>query len=160
MNVNIKIERSLNVPISYDEALSLLDDLEGTLSRFPKLQKLSKVGDDAYVWEMSPIGSKIANISHEVVYGAQYTLDRERGKVTWKPLPKKGNATIHGHFQVRQRGKGSQLSFDVNGELRDVPVPLMYRLLAPSFIQGKFTYLVDTFLERTQEHLGTAGKSA
>ena len=153
MNVNIKIERSLDVAIPYTQALSLLDDLEGTLGRFPKLRKLSKVGDSAYVWEMSSIGSKIANISHEVVYGAQYALDRERGKVSWKPLPKKGNATVHGYFQIKERGKGSQLSFDVTGELRDVPVPLMYRLLAPSFIQGKFAYLVDTFLERTHEHL-------
>lgn len=157
MNVNIKIERSLDVEISYSKARVLLDDLEGTLSRFPKLKKLSKVGDNAYVWEMSPIGSKIANISHAVTYGAQYSLDRERGRLSWKPLAKKGNATVEGYFQIKERAKGVQLSFDVRGELRDVPVPLMYRLLAPAFIQGKFAYLVDAFLERTHQNLVSAG---
>lgn len=153
MNVNIKIERSLDVAVPYERAGILLEDLESTLGHFPKLKKLSKVGNNAYVWEMSPIGSKIANISHEVVYGAQYSLDRERGKLSWKPLAKKGNATVEGYFQIKKTPKGTQLSFEVNGELRDVPVPLMYRLLAPAFIQGKFAYLVDTFLERTHEHL-------
>lgn len=153
MNVKIAIERSLEIAVPYPKALTLLQDVESTLGRFPKLRKLNKVGDNAYVWEMSAIGSKIANISHEVVYGAQYTLDSKGEKLSWKPLPKKGNATVEGYFQIRQKGKGSVLSFDVRGELRDVPVPLMYRLLAPPFIQGKFAYLVDAFLQRTQDHL-------
>lgn len=160
MNVTIKIERSLDVEIPYSKASRLLEDLEGTLGRFPKLKRLSRVGDNAYVWEMAPIGSKIANISHAVTYGAQYSLDRERGILRWKPLPKKGNATVEGYFQITEREKGVQLSFDVRGELRDVPVPLMYRLLAPAFIQGKFAYLVDAFLERTHENLLAARSSS
>ena len=153
MNVKIAIERSLEVAVPHPKALTLLQDIESTLERFPKLRKLNKVGDNAYVWEMSAIGSKIANISHEVTYGAQYTLDAKSGKLSWKPLAKKGNATVEGYFQIEPKGKGARLSFDVHGELRDVPVPLMYRLLAPPFIQGKFAYLVDAFLQRTHDHL-------
>ncbi len=157
MNVNIKIERSLEVSAPIAQVRSLLDDLEGTIRRFPKLRRLSKVGDNAYVWEMSPIGSKAAGISHEVSYGAQYTVDTKRGELSWKPLPKKGNATIEGRFRLIENGVLTRLSFDVRGELRDVPVPLMYRLLAPPFIQGKFTRLVDIFLEETRDAL-VAGK--
>jgi hypothetical protein len=153
MNVKIAIERSLDVAVAYPKAQGLLDDIGATLGRFPKLRKLNKVGDNAYVWEMSAIGSKIANISHEVTYGAQYALDRTNGKLSWKALPKKGNATVEGYLLIRPKGKGAQLSFEVHGELRDVPVPLMYRLLAPPFIQGKFAYLVDAFLQRTHDHL-------
>ncbi len=153
MNVNIKIERSLEVPAPLSEARILLEDIEGTIRRFPKLRKLSKVGENAYVWEMSPIGSKAAGISHEVSYGAQYVIDTQRGELSWTPLPKKGNATIEGRFRLAEQGKATRLSFDVKGELRDVPVPLMYRLLAPPFIQGKFTRLVDIFLEETREAL-------
>lgn len=153
MKVNIKIERSIEVPAPYSEVRTLLDDIEGTIRRFPKLRKLSKVGENAYVWEMATIGSKAAGIAHEVSYGAQYKIDTKRGQLSWKPLPKYGNATIEGCFQLAERGKGTQLTFDVQGELRDVPVPLMYRLLAPPFIQGKFTRLVDIFLEQTREAL-------
>ncbi|HEX4896333.1 MAG TPA: hypothetical protein VFV11_08400 [Solimonas sp.] len=151
MKVNIKIERSIEVAAPFNQVRGLLDDIEGTIRRFPKLRKLSKVGDNAYVWEMATIGSKAAGIAHEVSYGAQYKIDAKRGELSWKPLPKYGNATIEGRFQLADRGKSTQLTFDVSGELRDVPVPLMYRLLAPPFIQGKFTRLVDIFLEQTRE---------
>ena len=43
----------------------------------------------------------------------------------------------------------------MKGELADVPVPLMYRLVAPAFIQGKFTALIDSFLDK----LGTTSGS-
>jgi len=153
VKVNIKIQRSLDVPAPYAEVSALLHDIEGTIRRFPKLRKLSKVGNNAYVWEMAPIGSKAAGISHEVSYGAQYAIDAKRGELSWKPLPKYGNAVIEGRFQLAEQGKLTRLTFDVAGELRDVPVPLMYRLLAPPFIQGKFTRLVDVFLEETRAAL-------
>lgn len=153
MNVNIKIERTLEVPVSHDKACTLLNELEPTLRRFPKLRKLTRLGDNAYLWEMSAIGSKAAGISHEVRYGAQYSIDAKRGLLSWKPIAKQGNASIEGRFELTPRGEHTRLVFNVKGELRDVPVPLMYRLLAPPFIQGKFTRLVDIFLEETREAL-------
>lgn len=153
MNINIRIDRHHDIAVPPAKAQVLLEDLEKTLGRFPKLRKLNKVGDQAYVWEMSAIGSKVANIEHEVTYGAQYTLDRAKGRLSWKPIPKKGNATVEGVFEITPQGKGARLRFDVKGELRDVPVPLMYRLLAPAFIQGKFAYLVDGFLQRIEDDL-------
>ena len=102
---------------------------------------------------MSTIGSKAANIAHEVSYAAHYTVNAKRGEMSWRPLPDYGNATIEGRFALLDQGKKTKLVFDVKGKLRDVPVPLMYRLLAPPFIQGKFTRLVDIFLESTRDAL-------
>ena len=64
-------------------------------------------------------------------------------------------------FRIAEQGEATQLTFRVRGELRDVPVPLLYRVVAPPFIQGKFTRLVDTFLEDTREALvnGKSGKT-
>lgn len=151
MNVDIKIERSVEVEAPLAKVLPLLDDLEGTIKRFPKLRKLTRLGKNAYLWEMSTIGSRAANIAHEVSYGAQYSVDVKRGELSWKPLPDHGNATIEGRFKLLDQGQRTKLVFDVKGKLRDVPVPLVYRLLAPPFIQGKFTRLVDIFLESTRE---------
>jgi carbon monoxide dehydrogenase subunit G len=153
MNVDIKIERSVEVDAPYAKVAPLLDDLEGTIRRFPKLRKLTRVGNNAYLWEMSTIGSKVANIAHEVSYAAQYTVNAKRGELSWKPMPDYGNASIEGRFQLIDQGKKTKLVFDVRGKLREVPVPLMYRLLAPPFIQGKFTRLVDIFLESTRDAL-------
>lgn len=149
MKVNLSIERSLPVPASADQVIALFDDLETTIGRFPKLKKLSKLGPNRYRWDMDIIGSRIANIAHSVSYGAEYRVDAGQGELSWTPVKGVGNASIEGQFRVRESGEGSVLSFAVRGELQDVPVPLMYRLIAPAFIQGKFSALVDKFLERT-----------
>lgn len=154
MKVDIAIERSLDVPVPYAQAENLLRDLEGTLRRFPKLRKLIRLGENQYRWDMGTIGSRIAKIAHEVSYGAQYKIDLQKGELSWKPLPDVGNAEVEGSFRVAKTSSGSRLSFKVSGELRDVPVPLMYRLIAPAFIQGKFTALVDAFLAKTAEAIG------
>lgn len=160
MNIDIEIERSVRVPAPYAQVRKLLEDLEGTIGRFPKLKKLTRVGDNAYLWEMSTIGSRIAKIAHDVSYAAKYSIDLKKGELSWKPLPKYGNAVIEGRFKLQDHGVDTQMTFHVSGELRDVPVPLIYRLLAPPFIQGKFTHLVDEFLERTGAALtGGTGSS-
>lgn len=160
MKVELQIERSLDVAVSYAQAESLLRDVESTLRRFPKLRKLSRLGENQYQWDMGTIGSRIAKIAHEVSYGAQYSVDLKKGELAFKPLPKIGNATMQGWLRVAKSAKGSRLSFQVSGELRDVPVPLMYRLVAPAFIQGKFTALVDAFLTRTAEAIGDPDAAA
>jgi carbon monoxide dehydrogenase subunit G len=160
MKVNIEIERSAVVPVPYKQVEPLLTDLEGTIGRFPKLKKLTRLGPDRYLWEMRTIGSRIANIAHDVSYGAHYHLDLPKGELSWKPVANQGNATIEGFFRLTDSGEQTRLTFRVWGELRDVPVPLLYRVVAPPFIQGKFTRLVDTFLEETRDALvnGKAGK--
>jgi len=153
MKVNISISRSLDIDLPPAKVKVLFQDLEATIGRFPKLRTLKKLGPDQYLWEMNPIGSQIANISHEVRYGAHYTVDAKRGELSWKPLPKQGNASVEGSFRTLEQGGGTRLEFVVKGELFDVPVPLMYRLVAPTFIQAKFAALVDAFLERTHTAL-------
>jgi carbon monoxide dehydrogenase subunit G len=153
MKVNIQVSRSVDVSAPMERVRTLLDDYENTIRRFPKLRKLTALEPDAYLWEMAPIGSRTAGIAHEVRYAARYVVKPEQGLLEWKPLPKHGNATIEGRMHLQTRGKGTRLSFDVKGELRDVPVPLMYRLVAPPFIQGTFTRLVDVFLEQTRDTL-------
>ena len=159
MKVDIEIERSTTVPLPPDQVRRLFDEIEGAVSRFPKLKKLTRVAKDQYVWELSTIGSRLANIAHDVVYGAHYQRSADGSELSWKPLPNQGNASIAGSFRVSEHATGSELRFKVKGQLRDVPVPLVYRLVAPPFIQGKFTHLVETFLERTRDAL-VAGKAA
>ena len=154
MKVPLNIERSLVIAVPQSEALGLLDNLETTIRRFPKLKRLRKVGELRYVWEMDTIGSRMAKIAHNVSYGAAYVVDRAAGTLQWEPLPGEGNACIGGLFELLPEGADqTRIRFAVQGELRDVPVPLMYRLVAPPFIQGKFTSLVDRFLAATESAL-------
>ena len=151
VNVDINVERKLEVALPLDKVSPLLDDLEAQLKRFPKLRKLSRLAPNQYRWDMAVIGSKAANIAHEVSYAAHYTVDGKNTEVRFKPMPEHGNATLEGRLRLVDHGSTTQLAFEVRGRLRDVPVPLMYRLLAPAFIQGKFVRLVETYLEATRD---------
>lgn len=151
MNVDIKIERSVEIDASMAQLRGLFEDLEGSLRRFPKLRRLTALGNHSYLWEMSTIGSKAANIAHDVVYAAKYQVEPAKYRLKWTAVPGKGNASLDGEMWAQAGDGSARLSFAVRGRLRNVPVPLMYRLLAPAFIQGKFTRLVDTFLEDTRD---------
>ena len=155
MNLKIDIERHRTVPLPQAQLATLLTDIEGTLKKFPKLRKLSALGEQDFKLDMQTIGSSVARIAHDVSFGARCSADPAGSELSWKPLPKVGNAQIEGQLRLAGEGRSTRLSLRVRGELHDVPVPLMYRLVAPAFIQGKFSALIDTFLER----LGTASLS-
>lgn len=148
MNIKIDLERHKTVPLSQAQLAGLFADAEPTLKKFPKLKKLSALGAQDFRLDMQTIGSKVAKIAHDVSFGARCSVDPKKAELSWKPLPKVGNAQIEGQLRAAGEGKSTRLTLQVRGELRDVPVPLMYRLVAPAFIQGKFTALIDSFLDK------------
>ena len=155
MNIKIDLERHKTVPLTQAQLAGLLTDVEGTLKKFPKLKKLTALGAQDFKLDMQTIGSSIAKIAHDVSFGARCSADPAKSELTWKPLPKVGNAQIEGQLRLAGEGKSTRITLRVKGELADVPVPLMYRLVAPAFIQGKFTALIDSFLDK----LGTTSGS-
>jgi hypothetical protein len=155
VNIKIDIERHKTVPVSQAQLANLLSDIEGTLKKFPKLRKLHPLGEQDYRLDMQTIGSSVAKIAHDVSFGARCSADPAKSTLSWKPLPKVGNAQLEGHFQLAGEGKSTRLSLRVRGELHDVPVPLMYRLVAPAFIQGKFSALIDGFLDKLAATAGS-----
>ena len=159
MKINIEIERSIVVPLPYKKIEPLLSNPEATIGRMPKLRKLTRLEENAYLLEMRTMGSRIANIAHDVSFGARFLVKPNSGELRWEPVPNQGNARISGFFRIAPDSDDTNLRFRVWGELHDVPVPLLYRMVAPPFIQGKFTRMVDTFLEQTREAL-VQGKTA
>lgn len=153
MNIKIEIERSATLPVPYARVQELLKDVEGTIRLFPKLRKLTRQADGSHLWELAPMGSRAARIAHEVSFAAKFVVDVKKGLVQWKPVKGKGNASIEGRWQVQPRGQGTHMTLRVWGELRDVPVPLMFRLVAPAFIQGKFAALVERYFVKLGETL-------
>ena len=156
MNIKIDIERHKTVPVAQAQLAGVLADAETTLRKFPKLRKLHALGEQDYRLDMQTIGSSVAKISHDVSFGARCSIDRAKSSLHWKALPKVGNAQIEGHLQLAGEGKSTRITLHVKGELHDVPVPLMYRLVAPAFIQGKFSALIDAFLDKLAAGAGHA----
>lgn len=148
MNIKIEIERHRNVVMTREQMAAVLKDVEGTLKKFPKLKKLNALSGQDFRLDMQTIGSKIAKIAHDVSFGARCAANPAKSELSWKPLPAVGNAQLEGLLRLSGEGSAARLSLSVRGELFEVPVPLMYRLVAPAFIQGKFSALVDAYLDR------------
>lgn len=157
MKVSIEIERSATLPVPCARLDHMLEDVEGTIRMFPKVRKLSRQPDGSHLWEMAPIGSRVANIRHEVSFVARFAVDSNKRLVQWKPVKgqgrDRGNASIEGRWELKPRGDQTHMTLRVWGELRDVPVPLMFRLVAPAFIQGKFAALVERYFVKLAEVL-------
>ncbi len=153
MKIDLNIERSLMLPVPHARALTLLDDIESTIGRFPNLKALTRLDDHSYRWDMRTMGVRIARIAHDLSYAARYSIDRGNGVIRWVPVAGHGNASIGGEIRLTASGDATQMLFKVNGVMNDVPVPLLYRPLAPSFISAKMSTLIERFLARTAEAL-------
>lgn len=156
MNITLDLERRRLLPVPHAKALTLLDDLETTLGRFPNLKGLTRLGPDQYRWDLRTMGVRIARIAHDLSYAAHYRVDREAGAIRWKPLPGHGNALIGGEIRIADNGDDTAMVFRIDGVMHDVPVPLLYRPLAGPFIVDKLGTLIDRYLAATATALAGA----
>jgi hypothetical protein len=145
-------------PYPYERVRHFLEDVATTIGHFPKLSKLTEISPDVYLWELAPIGSRIAKISHEVSFASRFTVELDKGLVKWKPVDGHGNASMEGRWKLEPRGKQTHMTMWVRGELYDIPVPLMFRPVAPPFIQGIFAALIERFLQKLEKSLDTPEK--
>ncbi|MGQ0501446.1 MAG: hypothetical protein ACT4P0_02380 [Panacagrimonas sp.] len=151
MNITIEVTRQRPVTLSAAQVAALLRDTEGTLRQFPKLKKLTPLGNAGYQLDLKTIGSPAAKIAHDVVFGTRCTVEPDAATVRWEGLRDIGNAVIDGRIEFSGEGAAAALKLTVYGELRGVPVPAMFKAIAPAFIQGKFSALADEFLERIEK---------
>jgi len=149
VNITLDIERRLLLPVDHARALSLLDDLEATIGRFPNLKSLTRLGPNRYRWDMRTMGVRIAKIAHDLSYAAQYEIDRKAAVIRWQPLPGHGNALISGEIRLAPSRDQTEMRFRVDGVMHEVPVPLLYRPLAGPFIVNKMTTLIERYLAAT-----------
>ena len=73
-------------------AITLLDDLEATIGRFPNLKKLTKLGAHQYRWDLRTMGVRIAKIAHDLSYAATYEIDSKAGAIRTLSWPEEEGA--------------------------------------------------------------------
>ncbi len=152
MDMKIKLKRNAKFSASPDAIRSQLNDITGLLKLFPKLDSLSELKPGAFKWTLKPIGA--AGIEHVVVYGADYSVDLQSMKVSWSSVKGVGNATLDGWIHFQEAGGTIDLAVHIEGQLRDMSIPLALRLVTPTYINKTFEALVDKFLERLREKVG------
>ena len=146
MDIKIELKRKISADVSAAQMAAVLGDPHATLKQFPKVKKLTALKDDAFRIDLKTIGSSVARVAHDVSFGADCSFDASNNSLSWEPVKSVGNALIRGELRFDKEHKS--LILNVNGQLKGVPIPLMYRLVAPAFIQGKFSALSDAWLER------------
>ncbi len=155
MDVNVDIERSETVAVPFARARERMLDLEGTLRLFPKLAKLTPLGDRRYLWELEPIGFKPARISHTVRYATAFSVDVDSGVVEWSPIAGQGNSLISGRWVTVDHGDRIDITLSISGTVGGLRVPLPLRPAVPPFVRSVFADLVEGFLTRLAEKVAS-----
>ena len=79
VSVHIDLGYEFEVKAKYDEVFAVLSDVPRSVSHFPKVDKLTDLGEGVYRWEMQKVGTAQVNI--QTVYASKYVCDKARGSV-------------------------------------------------------------------------------
>ena len=103
VDIDLGYEFTVKAPIK--DVFDLLSDVPKSAAHFPKVDKLTDLGDGVYRWEMQKVGAGQVNI--QTVYASKYVSDRKKGTVVWTPVKGEGNALVSGHWKLKDN-KGSR----------------------------------------------------
>jgi carbon monoxide dehydrogenase subunit G len=147
--IDLVYELEVNAPCA--EVFGVLADVPGSVAYFPKVDKLTDLGDGVYQWEMERVGLPQMNI--QAVYASKYTIDKARGSIVWKPVPGIGNALVGGSWKVRDNKQTTALELRIEGSLT-VPLPEMMKMMVAPMAENEFERLVDKYVANLIKRFG------
>jgi carbon monoxide dehydrogenase subunit G len=152
VNVPIDLGYEFEVRAKFDEVFALLSDVPRSVAHFPKVDRLTDLGDGVYRWEMHKVGT--AQVHLQTVYASKYASDRARGTVTWTPVQGVGNALVGGNWKITDnQGKSTKCVLKIQGTV-DVPLPGLMKPVVAPVIEGEFEKLVEKYIDNLIEVFG------
>jgi carbon monoxide dehydrogenase subunit G len=151
ISVPIEMGYELEVRAPAAEVFDLLSDVPASVSFFPKVDKLTDLGDGVYRWEMAKVGTAQVNI--QTVYASKYASNRAKGTVTWTPVPGIGNAQVGGSWTIADRKGSTHLKLEIDGRI-DVPLPALMKMVVAPVVEGEFEKLVEKYLANLARRFG------
>jgi len=149
ITVSIELNRELEIPGSYDEVFDLLADVPRSAAHFPKVNKLTDLGDNTYRWEMERVG--VDKHAIQSVYASKYFSDKDAGKITWEPVKGEGNGLVRGSWVLKAKGDNATTAkFQTSAELT-LPLPGLLKLAISPVIKHEFNGLVDTYMNNLKK---------
>ncbi|WP_370263031.1 hypothetical protein [Limnobacter sp.] len=152
MDSKLSLSKQATVDVAYSALAADLEAIEPLISIFPKLESLSKIGPNTFEWKLKPIGAM--GVSHAVHYAATYEVDKSKGLITFKAKEGIGNASLSGSFGFTDKSGKVLVDVSIQGELREIKVPMLLKAATPGFIKTMFEGLVDRFIEKIGEKYG------
>ncbi len=151
ITVPVHLAYELDVRAKSDEVFSVLSDVPTSVSFFPKVDKLTDMGDGVYKWEMEKVGTAQVNI--QTVYASKYTSSNPKGTVTWKPVPGIGNALVGGGWKIVDNKGSTHIELKIDGEI-SVPLPALMKMVVAPVVEGEFEKLVEKYLANLAKRFG------
>lgn len=149
MDTKLSLDKTAVVQANYAAMIADLEKVEPILSLFPKLDKLTAHPGNVFETKLKPLGAM--GVEHAVHYAATYTVDASKGVMTFKAKDGIGNASLSGQFDFHQKANGVEIEIRIDGQLRDIKVPMLLRAATPGFIKTMFEGVVDRLIQKIGE---------
>jgi carbon monoxide dehydrogenase subunit G len=151
VTVHIDLGYEFDVKGKFDDVFAVLSDVPTSVSHFPKVEKLTDMGDGVYKWEMEKVGTAQVNI--QTVYASKYKSDKAKGTVTWTPVKGVGNALVGGHWRIKDNKKSTHIELKIDGDIT-LPLPGLMKMLVEPVVAGEFEKLVEKYIANLVKKFG------
>lgn len=152
ITVPIELGYEFEVKAKYDDVFGVLSDVPTSVSHFPKVDKLTDLGDGVYKWEMQKVGTQQVNI--QTVYASKYASDKAKGTVKWTPVKGVGNALVGGSWKLADnKGKTTKCVLKIDGAV-DVPLPGLMKMIVEPVVASEFEKLVEKYVDNLIKRFG------
>lgn len=152
ISVDIDLGYEFEVKAKAADVFAVLSDVPTSVSHFPKVEKLTDMGDGVYKWEMEKVGTAQVNI--QTVYASKYVSDKAKGTVKWTPVKNVGNAQVGGSWKVTDnKGKSTAIELKIKGTV-EVPLPGLMKMVVAPVVEGEFEKLVDKYIANLIKKFG------
>ncbi len=152
ISVDIDLGYEFQVKAKAADVFAVLSDVPTSVSHFPKVDKLTDMGDGVFKWEMEKVGTAQVNI--QTVYASKYVSDKAKGTVKWTPVKGVGNAQVGGSWKITDnKGKSTAIELKIKGTV-EVPLPGLMKMVVAPVVEGEFEKLVDKYIANLIKKFG------
>lgn len=151
ITVDIDLGYEFTVKASAKDVFDVLSDVPASVSHFPKVDKLTDLGDGVYQWEMEKVGTAQVNI--QTVYASKYVSNRAKGSVDWTPVKGVGNAQVGGNWRIKDAKGHAAITLTIQGQVT-VPLPGLMKMVVVPVVESEFEKLVEKYVDNLIAHFG------
>jgi carbon monoxide dehydrogenase subunit G len=144
INVNIDLGYEFEVKAKAADVFAALSDVPTSVSFFPKVHKLTDLGDGVYRWEMEKVGTAQVNI--QTIYASKYVSNKAKGTVVWTPVEGEGNALVGGSWKITDNKKSTAVELKLSGVVT-VALPSLMKMVVAPIVEGEFEKLVEKYID-------------
>jgi hypothetical protein len=129
----------------------LLSDVPASASHFPKVDKLTDLGDGLYQREMQKVGVSEANI--QTIHASKDVSDKTKGTAKWAPVKGVGNALVGGSRTLADNKRWANTTPAIQGEI-EVPPPGLMKMVVAPVVEGEFEKRIGGYIANLIKRFG------